>query len=172
MLWGHAHIRVDFQYRQYLAAAPFPSPDYSPKIGARIQRPSSACIQIWSIGPSAAEDAMDVDEGGPGTSSDDSGEMRCEMVLCIDSGPAFELKWCPLPSNDSTQVNTVLSRTSLRTTDTKFQDPKSPRKLGILAGTFQDGSLTLYAVPDPTTLERPAEQPEGVPQYGMSFVFS
>ena len=53
----------------------------------------------------------------------------------------------------------------------KFQDQKSPRKLGILAGTFQDGSLTLYAVPDPTTLERPTEQPEGVPLYGMSFVF-
>ena len=46
------------------------------------------------------------------------------------------------------------------------------RKLGILAGTFQDGSLTLNAVPDPTTLERPAEQPEGVPLYGMRFVFS
>jgi hypothetical protein len=29
------------------------------------------------------------------------GVMKCEMVLCIDSGPAYELKWCPLPSHDT-----------------------------------------------------------------------
>lgn len=34
----------------------------------------------------------------------DPGYMRCEMVLCIDTGPAYELKWCPLPSNDPLQV--------------------------------------------------------------------
>lgn len=31
---------------------------------------------------------------------DDNGEMKCEMVLCLDGGPAYELKWCPLPSHD------------------------------------------------------------------------
>lgn len=31
---------------------------------------------------------------------DDNGEMRCELVLCLEGGPAYEVKWCPLPSND------------------------------------------------------------------------
>ena len=95
---------TDHQYKQYLAVAPFPSRNHSPMVGARVQRPSAACIQIWSLGRSGLtqEDAMDVDgDVGSGTDrSEDQGEMRCEMVLCIDSGPAFELKWCPLPSND------------------------------------------------------------------------
>lgn len=26
--------------------------------------------------------------------------MKCEMVLCVEGGPAHELKWCPLPSHD------------------------------------------------------------------------
>lgn len=26
--------------------------------------------------------------------------VQCELVLCIDCGPATMLKWCPLPSND------------------------------------------------------------------------
>ena len=47
---------------------------------------------------------MEVDDGGPDSDaqaqSQDAGEMQCEMVLCIESGPAFDLKWCPLPSND------------------------------------------------------------------------
>ena len=48
------------------------------------------------------------------------------------------------------------------------QDPTggqgSAKKLGIIGGTFEDGSLTFYAVPDPSTItapavERPADQP-------------
>jgi hypothetical protein len=80
----------DCSYKYYLAVAPLPSRTYSPKIGIKVPRPSHSCIQLWSLGPSAG-----VEESG-----DDKGEMRCEMVLCIDSGPALELKWCPLPSHD------------------------------------------------------------------------
>ena len=44
---------------------------------------------------------MDVDAEGSVTEEQSiESEMRCEMVLCVDSGPAYELKWCPLPSND------------------------------------------------------------------------
>ena len=32
----------------------------------------------------------------------------------------------------------------------------TPRKLGIIAGTFEDGSLSLYAVPDPTDMKAKA----------------
>jgi hypothetical protein len=80
----------DCSYKYYLAVAPLPSRTHSPKIGIKVPRPSSSCIQLWSLGRSA----------GVGEFGDDKGEMHCEMVLCIDSGPAFELKWCPLPSHD------------------------------------------------------------------------
>lgn len=46
---------------------------------------------------------MQVDEGTTAYPKD-AGEMRCEMVLAIENGPAFELKWCPLPSNDRVKV--------------------------------------------------------------------
>ena len=83
-----SRVEPDCSYRYYLAVAPLPSRTHSPEIGIKVPRPSRACIQLWSLGPSAGSD-------------DDKGEMRCEMVLCIDSGSALELKWCPLPSHDS-----------------------------------------------------------------------
>ncbi|KAF9819803.1 hypothetical protein IEO21_01894 [Rhodonia placenta] len=136
-VWGlswcpiHPDDRPRHGHKQYLAVAPFPSSEYSPSIGVRIQRPASACIQIWSLGPS--HDAMEVDGNG----GNDPGEMRCELVLCVESGPAFELRWCPLPANDPAPADGSNS---------------IPRKLGILAGTFEDGSFSLYAVPDPASL--------------------
>jgi len=81
----------DCSYKHYIAVAPLPSRTHSPEIGIKVPRPSHACVQLWSLGPSE----------GAETSDDDKGEMRCEMVMCIDSGPALELKWCPLPSHDS-----------------------------------------------------------------------
>ena len=80
----------DCSFTYYLAVAPLLSRTHSPKIGIKLPRPSSSCIQLWSLGRSA----------GVGESADDKGKMQCEMVLCIDSGPALELKWCPLPSHD------------------------------------------------------------------------
>ncbi|KAH9900932.1 hypothetical protein C8Q73DRAFT_676309 [Cubamyces lactineus] len=146
--------RLHHQYAQYLAVSPFPSKSHSPMIGTRVRRPSPACIQIWSLKPSdRSGDRMHVDNDGDGNdfAGDVAGEMRCEMVLCIDSGPAFELKWCPLPSNDACGEDAAPG-----------QGPA--KKLGILGGTFEDGSLTFYAVPDPSTItaaavERPADQP-------------
>ncbi|KAI0373079.1 hypothetical protein BV20DRAFT_990682 [Pilatotrama ljubarskyi] len=150
--WGidwcpiHPDDRPYYQYRQYLAVAPFPSKSHSPMIGSRVHRPTTACIQIWTLQPSNSQgDSMNVDGTAAKTSanpvSEDGSEMRCEMVLCIESGPAFEVKWCPLPSNDR-------SRDS-------GDGMHGPRKLGIIGGTFEDGSLTFYTVPDPTTISRP-----------------
>ena len=75
-------------YKQYLAVAPFPSKSHSPDFGVKTPRPSPACIQIWSLAPASGR-------------ADDAGKMKCEMVLCVNSGPAHELKWCPLPTHDS-----------------------------------------------------------------------
>ncbi|KAI0672794.1 hypothetical protein C8Q78DRAFT_1077122 [Trametes maxima] len=150
-VWGldwcpiHPDDRDSSGYKQYLAVAPFPSKSHSPMIGTRVQRPSPACIQIWSLRRTESHnDNMDVD------GAEDPGEMQCEMVLCVDNGPAFELKWCPLPSNDAFESSENLHQNA--------------RKIGIIGGTFEDGSLTFYTVPDPATIRAsaggPADQPE------------
>ncbi|KAI0362573.1 hypothetical protein OH77DRAFT_1467456 [Trametes cingulata] len=160
--WGidwcpiHPDDRPYHHFRQYLAVAPFPSTSHSPMIGSRVQRPTTACIQIWSLHQSTAQgDAMNVDGStartGTKSASEDAGEMRCEMVLCIESGPAFEIKWCPLPSNDPSG-GTAGS-----------EDGR--RKLGIIGGTFEDGSLTFYTVPDPTTIPHSTERSTDEPLF-------
>ncbi|KAG8967024.1 hypothetical protein FRC03_010871 [Tulasnella sp. 419] len=110
---------------QYLAVAPFPSYEYSPAIGSRVARPFPSCIQLWSFGPGS----------GNNESLEGIDKVRCELVLCIESGPAYQLKWCPLPSNDPWSQN--------------VSNSVSTRKLGVLGGVFGDGSLSFYAVPDP-----------------------
>jgi transcription factor C subunit 6 len=92
---------------QYLAVAPFPSASHSPGIGIRTPRPCPACIQIWSLKPSS-----NVHEP-----TEDCGEMTCEMVLCTDGGPAFELKWCPLPSHDLVHICSFFLKKSQRCSD-------------------------------------------------------
>ena len=86
-------------YKYYLAVAPLPLRTHSPKIGVKVPRPQRACVQLWSLGPSAGIETAGVDKG----------EMRCEMVLCIESGSALELKWCPLPSHDPVCPSNALS---------------------------------------------------------------
>ncbi|RDB22994.1 Transcription factor tau subunit sfc6 [Hypsizygus marmoreus] len=137
-VWGidwcpiNASDRSARSFKQYLAVAPFPTSSHSPEIGARVTRPSYACIQIWSLGPSKPPSQR---------RGDDSGRMKCEIVLCLDGGPAQEVKWCPLPSHYDAS------------------SPKRPRKLGLLAGTFEDGSWSLYAVPDPQDVAPPDHDP-------------
>lgn len=41
--------------------------------------------------------------------------------------------------------------------------PDQPRKLGLLAGTFEDGSVSIFVVPYPQDLPQPAFGPV----YGM-----
>ncbi|KAJ3934834.1 MAG: hypothetical protein NXY57DRAFT_1053525 [Lentinula lateritia] len=138
-VWGidwcplHPETRKENGYRYYLAVGPLPSPSHSPEIGIRVQRPSKACIQIWSFGSDAGYESASTSRKGNtnGASEPDSGRMRCDLVICIDCGPAYELKWCPLPSPSA---------------QTAFA---GPRKLGLLAGTFEDGSFAIFAIPDP-----------------------
>ncbi|KAG9226490.1 hypothetical protein CCMSSC00406_0005843 [Pleurotus cornucopiae] len=130
----HPSDRVARSYKQYLAVAPLPSRSYSPEIGVRIPRPIPSCIQIWSFG---------FDE------TSESSRVTCEMVLCLESGPAHELKWCPLPSHD------MMSDAS---------SEHRPRKIGLLAGTFEDGSFSVYAVPEPGDV-RPVGSNKSKPVY-------
>lgn len=87
---------VDLEYKQYLAVGPLPTSSHAPEAGVKVARPSPACIQIWSLSPTQPVDSA--------ASKDDRGVMRCEMVLCVDCGPAYTLKWCPLPSHDKVSI--------------------------------------------------------------------
>lgn len=82
-------------FKQYLAVGPLSSSTHVPEVGVSVRHPTKASIQIWSLSPSRdlAEDKH--------PESPDPGQLKCEMVLCIDAGSALELKWCPLPSHDS-----------------------------------------------------------------------
>ena len=61
-------------------------------------------------------------------------------------------------------------RNSSRIQGASDSSDNTPRKLGIIAGTFADGSLSFFVVPDPSSLERPAEHPENEPMYGESLL--
>ncbi|KAF9218317.1 hypothetical protein BS17DRAFT_791722 [Gyrodon lividus] len=141
-VWGvdwcptHQEDRATRSFKHYLAIAPVPSRSHAPGIGAKVSRPSPACVQIWALRPSTLdENTMDDDDH-----QHDPAEIRCEMVLCLEGGPAQEIKWCPLPAHDRWGGVTPID---------------SPRKLGILAGTFEDGSLSVYAIPDPEDVKPP-----------------
>ncbi|KAF8327233.1 uncharacterized protein EI90DRAFT_3018294 [Cantharellus anzutake] len=106
-------------YHRYLAVATFPNMKFSlsPSPDTAFSRP--ACLQLWSYGP-PVEEASGLDAN-----------VKCEMILCVDDGPSFEIKWYPLPSHDSANIESAVP------------------KLGILAGVFTDGSLSIHSVPDP-----------------------
>ncbi|KAG7098482.1 hypothetical protein E1B28_000427 [Marasmius oreades] len=150
---------------QYLAVAPFPSRQHSPEIGKKLQAgiSSPGSVQIWSLSPTRQKEelapkqkrkvnkgkgkAMDnVDADGDqvmnNTSEDDVdiGKMTCEMILCLDSGPVHALKWVPLPTNSSFVE----------------KGPDRLGKLGLLSGTFEDGSFAIHVVPDPVDVRREA----------------
>ncbi|KIJ68908.1 hypothetical protein HYDPIDRAFT_144326 [Hydnomerulius pinastri MD-312] len=150
-VWGidwcptHPDDRPARKFKQYLAIAPFPSRSHSPSIGAKASRPSPACVQIWALQPRTA-DENEMDEDDPGH---DPAEIRCEMVLCLEGGPAQEIKWCPLPAHDLWD---------------DARPKEGPRKLGILAGTFEDGSLSIYVVPDPEDV-RPPDHDSALPVF-------
>ncbi|KAH9950220.1 hypothetical protein B0H21DRAFT_561975 [Amylocystis lapponica] len=159
-VWGldwcpiHPDDRAYYGQKQYLAVAPFPSQMHEPLIGVRVKKPAHACIEIWSL--SSPPNAIHRDnpanvnrEAGSKTTHRLHGEMRCEMVVCIDSGPAFELKWCPLPSNDAVQA---ADGNGIPTT----------RKLGLIGGTFEDGSFSLYAIPDPASIRPESDSSEPI----------
>ena len=103
----HTQQQPARQFKHYLAVAPFPSRSHSPSIGVKVSRPSPACVQIWALKPRAQDDDNEMAEDRPRSEA----EVRCEMVLCLESGPAQEIKWCPLPAHD--QVCSHLYRSSV-----------------------------------------------------------
>ena len=80
-------------YNRYIAVATFPSSSFTPTPSPEMTVSRPACIQLWSYGP--------CEKGSTGDLAGINAHIKCQLVLCIDEGPAYEMKWCPLPSHDS-----------------------------------------------------------------------
>ncbi|ORY81743.1 WD40-repeat-containing domain protein [Leucosporidium creatinivorum] len=97
---------------------------------SRTINPGPSLIQIWSLDMTTPSDfaiETDKEEGGEG--------MKMVMGLCIEEGDAWEVKWCPRGGSGEEDAMQV--------------DGEENGRLGILAGAFADGSVSLFAVPDP-----------------------
>jgi transcription factor C subunit 6 len=112
---------------EYLAVSTFCSGQ------ATLSRSASstpALVQIWSLDTSNSSDlSVSTEEGS-------DGRIKLVMGLCIEVGEAWELQWCPKGGEE-------------RLSKAMVTDDRSSAKLGILAGAFSDGSVSLFVVPDP-----------------------
>ncbi|QRV99561.1 WD domain, G-beta repeat protein [Ceratobasidium sp. AG-Ba] len=107
------------EYAQYLAVSTIPA---SPP-PVPFQPPPAAPDQF-------TKSTIQIWRFGPKSVEDRSPSVSCVFVICLDSQPARMVKWCPLPTDDACNEGEL-------------------RKLGILAGLFGDGSVRIYAIPEP-----------------------
>lgn len=93
-------------YRQYLALSPCSSL-HPPTVSSWNSNSKPSCIQIWSFRSEArltqsssarAKESRSGNSIGAHQATEAFG--NCELMICIDCGPATDLKWCPLPSHD------------------------------------------------------------------------
>lgn len=104
-------------------------------------------IQIWSLDMSVSSDfAIETHE------TDSGAGMQLELGLCISAGDAWEIKWCPRGGQTDAA-------------DAMEVDDEENGRLGILAGAFADGSVSLFAVPHPAGARAAAGTAEGQPCY-------
>lgn len=78
-----------------------------------------------------------------------------EMGVCIEEGDAWEIKWCPRGGNGEEEGMQV-------------DGEEGCGRLGILAGAFADGSISLFAVPDPVKAREEKGVAEGEVLYSKS----
>jgi hypothetical protein len=83
-------------FKQYLAVASFPSGSHSPDMGKAAF--AFLYTDMFSFGRTERFKGQ----------VPDFGQMKCEMVLYLDSGPAYDLRWCPLPSHDMVLIILLL----------------------------------------------------------------
>ncbi|WVF73182.1 hypothetical protein IAT40_008001 [Kwoniella sp. CBS 6097] len=125
---------------QYLAVSTLPHIETRPAMSEKWPRSSKGSIQIWSLSPSSNGNT-DTQGDHPMGGEVRTGGMQCEMVLCIQGGPAMEIKWMPIGVWDEYDLGTI------------GKDGVKIPKLGIIAAIQLDGSLSFYAVPHPRCLE-------------------
>lgn len=104
-------------------------------IGQREQRPALASLQIWSVSPDKPASTIASERG------QHQGKAKIEMVICHEAGTAFKLAWCPLGHD---HIDTETGKDGHE--GTKMQ------RLGLLAGCFADGSVSVFSVPHPESV--------------------
>ncbi|PWN51189.1 hypothetical protein IE53DRAFT_60848 [Violaceomyces palustris] len=97
-------------------------------VGQREPSPAKGKIQIWSLSP----------EREPSREATDPIKSRAklEMNICVDVGTARRLEWCRV-GHDYREEKEVGAEGLVA------------RRLGLLAGVFTDGSLSIFSVPNP-----------------------
>lgn len=107
---------------------------------ARNFNPSPSLLQIYSLDTTSPTDfSLKTTEGS-------NGMMRLEFAMCIDVGEAWEIKWCPKGGETADDAVGVVEG----------------ERLGLLAGAFADGGVSLFMVPHPDAVQLAApEEVEG-----------
>lgn len=103
-------------------------------IGQKQPRPAPASLQIWSVSPDSSSAA----EGMKG----ERGEAKLKMVVCHEAGAAYKLAFCPVGHD-------YVARGGEEEEGGK---EGRCRRLGLLAGCFADGSLSIFSIPHPDSV--------------------
>ncbi|EPQ27189.1 uncharacterized protein PFL1_05112 [Pseudozyma flocculosa PF-1] len=134
--WVPVPIHLD-RGKEYVAVSASLSPRPLTFLGAKGPRPMPGRIQIWSVCPdSRAEDG-----------AARKGQAALEMSLCVDSGSAFQLAWCPAGHDYREAASTASGADEVE--DGGADEPTAIRRLGLLAGVFEDGTASIFAPPHP-----------------------
>lgn len=170
-----------------------PSPEKAPSEDVDMQEPVTGPSDVVAEEPKAEKDA-DMEEAPPAPAPDVDTEangpppeptswpasdewdmqMKLEMVVCFEGGMPSKLQWCPTGSSDPVRPALFPHRQCARLNRAYFcqitpESSSSTPKLGVLAGTFEDGSVKIFAVPDPDLLPVTADSTQPGPAYGALY---
>lgn len=155
------------------AGEPQPSPDPGPAAAETVAATSESAPKA---APEADVEMEDEAEGGSDVDEAEwDMETRLAMVVCFNGGQPCRLQWCPSDSSDPVRLP-LLEPSALAprlTAPSPYRQLHSEAgsmvpKLGVLAGTFEDGTVKLFAVPDPDAVRASQGSKDDGPLYGAS----
>ncbi|CAG8784390.1 30588_t:CDS:10 [Gigaspora margarita] len=115
---------IQNQHDQYLAIGGYKSTTEEHHYIARRQKNDvNYAIQIWKI--DCQDDATSIED------------PKLDIVICHEYGCTFDLQWCPYGAQDNCKDAF------------EGQSEHFIPKLGILAASFSDGSIGIFAIPKP-----------------------
>ncbi|KAI9137403.1 WD40-repeat-containing domain protein [Paraphysoderma sedebokerense] len=102
----------------------------------RKYQPSTGIIQIWHLGDGVTNSTIDSEMQKP----------KLDLCLVHDWGVCLDLKWWPIGLYHDPRTNATTSNEN-GTSDGQLNEELG--SIGILGGTFADGSFRLFVVPHP-----------------------
>ncbi|RIB25531.1 WD40-repeat-containing domain protein [Gigaspora rosea] len=115
---------IQNQHDQYLAIGGYKSTTEEHHYIARRQKNDvNYAIQIWKI--DCQDDPTSIED------------PKLDIVICHEYGCTFDLQWCPYGAQDNCKDSF------------EGQSEHFIPKLGILAASFSDGSIGIFAIPKP-----------------------